>query len=116
MRIAAQRLERSARVLDSPQTHRSPYQQRALHVEPLRFNVPAVQPPVPAAGAVANNDPFGNHAPPAPVTFNGNQYMHLPPDLARRLAAVPPAPLPMQRRHANNPAPPQPLPVSFFKF
>ena len=120
MRIAAQRLERNSRILESPQTHRTPYQSRIPHIEPLRFNIP-VPPPAPsvtAAIAATNNDPFGVHnAAPAPANFNGHQYSHLPADLAQRLAALPAMPAAPQRRRGINdpvPLPPLPLPVSFF--
>lgn len=51
---------------------------------------------------------------PAPVVFNGQQYAHLPANLALQLAALPAMPaLPQQRRHrqVNNATA---NPVSFF--
>ncbi|KAF8961240.1 hypothetical protein BDZ97DRAFT_1760089 [Flammula alnicola] len=113
VRIAAQRLERNSRILESPQIHRTHQPQpRVPRIEPLHFNIP-VPPPVPAvAAAIAavNNDPFGVHnAPLAVVNFNGRQYAHLPADLAQRLAALPA--MPAASRHVRNRNPPMPLPA-----
>ena len=60
-----------------------------MHLEPLRFHLPIPPPPAPVAAAAtaAADDPFGVHAAPAPVTFGGRQYTHLPVDLAQCLAA-----------------------------
>ena len=85
----ARQAERNNHILDSPQHHRTPHHVRmerlAPAVPPLLIHAPHNIPPV--AGPVQHDDPFNaNYAqPPAhPV------YQHLPPDLAQRLAALPP--------------------------
>ena len=88
-----------------------------IPIEPLQFHVPAQLHPGPVAAAViaANDDPFGvraaNPIAPAPVTFGGRQYAHLPAELAQRLATVPEVPAPRLRHCAI--APPAP-PVSYY--
>ena len=67
-----------------------------MHLEPLCFHLPIPPPPAPVAATTiaAADDPFGVHAAPAPVTFGGCQYTHLPADLAQCLAAAPAIPAP----------------------
>jgi hypothetical protein len=82
-RAAARQNERENRTLDSPQRHRTPHQPLHPQIEPLQFhNAPIPQiPPLPQ-NPIPLDDPF---AQPAPVHFNGQQYHHLPPELAQRL-------------------------------
>ena len=90
VRIAAQRLERSNRTLDSPQTHRTPHQAIAPLIQPLHFNVV----PPPPSVVVPGDDPFAVPAQVAPVNgpvqFNGHQYRHLPQHLTEALQNLAP--------------------------
>ena len=85
----ARQAEWDDHILDSPQHHRTPHHVRmermAPAVPPPLFHAPHNIPPV--AGPVQHDDPFNvNYAqPPVPPV-----YQHLPPDLAQRLAALPP--------------------------
>ena len=47
VRIAAQRLEQNARILESPQNCRPPYQAPPMHLEPLHFHLPILPLPLP---------------------------------------------------------------------
>ncbi|PPQ92570.1 hypothetical protein CVT25_007312 [Psilocybe cyanescens] len=132
--IAAQRSERDAHALESPQARRTPHQSQIPHIEPLRFEIPDLLaalpvpvPPVLTVAVPALNPPavpvLDDPAPAPllqPAMFNGVQYNNLPANLAQLLAAVPPAPLPPQRggrrvRPAPAPAPafaPVPVPAA----
>ena len=78
-RIAAQQHERTNRILDSPQRHRTP------HIAPLRFNNAPL--PLPLPNTNIPDDPFAPA--PGPVHFNGQQYNNLPPHLAQQLQNLP---------------------------
>ena len=85
----ARQADRNDRILDSPQHHQTPHHVRMERMEPTvplpLFHAQHNTPPI--AGPVQHDDPFNaNYAqPPAPPV-----YQHLPPDLAQRLAALPP--------------------------
>ena len=117
MRIAAQRLERDSRILESPQTRHTLYQPQIPRIEPLQFALP-LPPPVPAVAAAVNavnNDPFGIPDPVPPVVnFNGHNYANLPANLAQQLAALPPLPAAWRQRRQNVPQAPVALPVCIF--
>ena len=126
--MAAQSAERDNRTMDSPQHHRTPHAMRSPgHVAPINLGLP-LHAPLPAPG----NDPFLAApvvylAPPAPapapapasapalapVLYNGQQYNHLPAALAQQLAAIPPAPAPINLGHAPPAAPPAPAPAVY---
>ena len=87
VRTAARQSERDSRTLDSPEHRRIP--QQPIHhpqIQPLHFdNIPVPPPP---QNAMALDDPF---APLPQVNFNGQQYHHLPPELAQRVQNLIPA-------------------------
>ncbi len=89
----ARQAERDDHILDSPQHHQIPHHVRMKRLAPA-VPLPLFHAPPSVAGPVQHDDPFNaNYAqPPAhPV------YQHLPPDLAQRLAALPPL-LPVHSR------------------
>ena len=110
VRTAARQSERDNRTLDSPEHRRIPDQPIFPQIQPLQFNnIPVPQLLPPPQNPIAIDDPFGLPA------INPQQYQHLPPDIAQRLATLPPL-QPVQGRgrgrgRGNRPLPP---PVCIF--
>ena len=102
-RSNAQRNERDARTLDTPERRRIPAGPR-LDLPPLPFPLPAAAQPV---GPIQFNDPFQINFAPAPAPAPA--YHHLPAHLAQAVAQLPP--LQPVNRHRRGPIPAPALPA-----
>jgi hypothetical protein len=77
---AGRQAERANHIIGSPEQRRTP-----------------AGPSVPSTAAAAPSLP-----PRGPVTFQGQTYQHLPPDLVARLAQLPPLPIAPSRRRPSS--------------